>query len=257
MRPRTVLSEFALAVTILTFLAQGQTQESSRPYKWLDRDIDWIFSEPIVGPDFLLKVSFHGAPVVGTPIVLNRQRGTGEVPTAKTDARGIAHFRAVPKGKYYANSRDGLLFPSRSFEIEVKPEHTPRERIEIEWPGDSIPVRVLRGRFSISDELSSPEIPLRNATVELRDLRTSRLIESVHTDANGDYEFVTKDSGLYALRLTLPKNGEAGSEHHDLAVELDPTADENSIPQMKAVQSECAGLQLFRRSQKDDTWEAQ
>jgi hypothetical protein len=214
--------------------------------------VDWIFSDPAAGSDFSLRVFFHGTPISGVQIALDKS-----AQAAKTDSNGVAHFRTVPKGSYHPYSPDGLLFPSGSFEIEVDPEHASGERIEIEWPSDSIAVRNLRGRFSVSPEQgNNVEIPLRNASIELRDLRTSRLIESAQTDANGDYEFTTKDSRLYALRLTLPKDGGDGSVYHEVAIELDPAAKEISIPAMKAVQSDCNGLQLFQRSEKDDTWEA-
>jgi len=72
-------------------------------------------------------------------------------------------------------------------------------------------------------------------------------------DLNGDYEFATKDPGIYALRLVLPKKAEAGLESRDLAVALEPAADKYSIPDMTAVQPHCAGVQLFGRSQTGDS----
>ena len=129
----------------------------------------------------------------------------------------------------------------------------------LDWSDHSIVVRNLRGRFSISEEPGTPNLPLRNASVELRDVYTSRLIETASTDPNGDYEFTISDSGLYALRLVLPMKAEADFENRDLAVELDPSAKEYSIPEMKVVQSGChygGGVQLLRRSSADDHWEA-
>jgi hypothetical protein len=55
----------------------------------------------------------------------------------------------------------------------------------------------------------------------------------------------------------LPKKEQAGFENRDLAVELDPSAKEYSILEMKVVQSDCYGVQLLRRSPTDDLWEAQ
>jgi hypothetical protein len=37
----------------------------------------------------------------------------------------------------------------------------------------------------------------------------------------------------------------------DLAVELDPAAQESTIPELKVNQSDCAGVQLFRKVGKD------
>jgi hypothetical protein len=83
----------------------------------------------------------------------------------------------------------------------------------------------------------------------------SRLIESVQTDDNGSYEFSTAEPGLFVLRVKLPARGKIESGKDDLAVELDPAAKEVSIPEMKVLQSECSGVQLFRRI--GEHWEAQ
>lgn len=214
-----------------------------------------MFTEETVGPSFSLKVSFHGTPVAGTRITLNK--GRKALATARTNRGGFARFERIAPGKYDAESPDGLLFPSGRLVIEIKADHSAGEKLTLHWPSDSVAYRVLRGRFTISEELNDPEIPLRSTVVELRDVYTARLIESGSTDANGDYEFATTDPGLYALRLVLPKKGQAGFENRDLAVELDPSAKEYSIPEMKVVQSDCYGVQLFRRSKTEDHWEAQ
>jgi hypothetical protein len=121
----------------------------------------------------------------------------------------------------------------------------------------SIATRSLLGKFTVSEQLNSPEIPLRNALIELRDVYSAKLLETVSTDANGDYQFSTTDPGVYALRLVLPKKWRAGFENRDLAVELDPSADEYSIPEIKVFQSDCKGVELFRRSPTEDHWVAQ
>lgn len=252
---RTTLILFAITVTILSHLAYDQEQvvnESCR--RWLD------WSEEEVGPDFSLKVSFHGRPVAGTRITLNKAinaSGDGVVASAKTDPRGIARFHAIPKGRYYPYSSEGLLFPSGFQIVEVKTEHAHVKQVKIDWPSTALTIRNLRGRFGVSEDPSGPEIPLRNAIVELRDVYTAKLIESGATDANGDYEFATTAPGIYALRLILPKEGEPGFENRDLAVELDPAAEEISIPEMKVVQSDCYGVELLRRSATGNGWDAQ
>ena len=55
----------------------------------------------------------------------------------------------------------------------------------------------------------------------------------------------------------IAKKGETGVEKRDLAVELDPASKEFSIPELKVTQSECDGIQLFRRSTTDGPWEEQ
>ena len=233
----------AIAFAILSHLVYGQEKVVNESYKkWPSCDVDWIFSEEEVGSDYSLKVSFRGTPVTGSRITLNKAinaSGDGVVATAKTDSRGIAHFRAIPKGSYYLEPTDGLLFRSGIQLIKVETEHARGEHVKVDWPSNALAARNLRGRLSVSDEPSGPEIPLRKAIVELRDVYTARLIETEATDANGDYEFATTTPRVYALRLILPEKNGSGTETRDLAIELDPAAEEISIPGMKVVQSDC------------------
>jgi hypothetical protein len=258
--PCTGLKAFALVLTVslatLTSAVRAQEPSIAEPYKkWLNCTIDWIFTEETVGPNFSLKVAFHGTPVAGNRITLNKDSKVAA--TATTNRRGIAQFDSIPPGKYDPESPDGLLFPSGRLVIEVKAEQASGDNLSMDWPNYSVAYRLLRGRFTTSEREDDPEIPLRNTVVELRDVYTARLIESGSTDVNGDYQFSTTDPGLYALRLVLPKKGHAGFENRDLAVELDPSAKEYSIPEMKVVQSDCYGVELLRRSPTEDLWEAQ
>lgn len=241
---------------VLFCTANAQRQELAESYKkHLDCFVVWGFSEETVGPSFSLNASFNGSPVAGARITLAND---GKVAaTATTNQHGVARFVSIPPGNYHPESPDGLLFPSGSFVIEVEAKHASGEKVSLDWPISSLAYRSLSGRFTTSQEENDPEIPLRNTQVELRDIYTARLIESGSTDEDGVYQFSTIDPGLYALRLVLPKKGQAGFVNRDLAVELDPSAKEYSIPEMKVVQSDCNGVQLLRRSTIDDTWEAQ
>ena len=248
--PRLVLS-----LVMLSGLARAQEQGLAKPYKWLECDVDWMFSEATVGPGFSLQLSFNGSPIAGVLVSLSKN---GKVAaTARTNSHGVARFNAIPPGKYDPGSPDGLLFPSGSVVIEVKAHHASGERVKLDWPGYTVTTQNLRGKFTISEKQDDPGIPLRNAPVELLDPYTSKLIESGHTDINGDYEFATRIPGVYALRVRVAKKDDSSSETHDLPVELDPAAKEYSIPEMKAVHSDCYGLQLLRRSGTEDLWEAQ
>lgn len=250
------VARLSALLVVLVCAANAQEQGLAEPYKkWLDCDVDWIFAEEAVGPSFSLKTSFHGTPIAGARITLNKD---GKVAaTATTNQHGVARFVSIPPGKYDPESPDGLLFPSGRLVIEVKAKHASGKKVSLDWPNYSLAYRFLRARFTTSEQVNDPEIPLRNTLVELRDVYTGRLIESGSTDANGDYQFSTTTPGLYALRLVLPKKGQTGFENRDLAVELEPSAKEYSIPEMKVVQSDCYGVQLLRRSPTDDLWEAQ
>ncbi len=253
---RFLIADVAFALVVLTCHAHGQAQDVPQPYKeWLNCDVSWILTEAITGSDFSLEVSFHGAPIVGTKIELRKsggEHGGDVVAASKTDSHGVARFRAVPAGEYYAKSAGGVLFPSTSLKVEAK--NLSLEKETVEWPEHVIAVRNLRGRFNISEESNPAELPLRGASVALLNVYTGRSIESTLTDVNGDFEFATRDPGIYALRLTLPKKDEAGSEDRELAIVVDPTADQDSILEMKAVQTECNGLQLSLRSRSDGQW---
>jgi hypothetical protein len=243
----------ALVMALVTGGAGAQSQDDGQPQKkWLNCDVDWPFSEEDVGPDFSLQISFHSTPIPSTKIEL-RKNGGDVVATSKTDSRGIAHFHAIPAGRYTADSADGLLFPPTNLKVDAK--HASIEKATVDWPEHAIAVRSPRGRFSVSEEeKGSPALPLRGATVELRDLYSGRVIESKSTDINGDFEFATKDHGVYALRLTLLKKGEADPDYHYLAFVLDPAASEESIPEIKAVQTECNGIQVLSRSRAGGQW---
>ncbi len=246
---------FIAAILSLACIAKAQSQPGHTISNWLNCDVDWIFSEQTVGSDFSLWMSFHALPVAGVRISLTKDGAV--VATTRTNSDGVAHFKSIPPGNYDPVSADGLLFPSSSLVIHVEAGHIPGEKVKLDWPNHSVATRNLRGKFTVSEQPDGPDIPLRNARVEILDPYTSKLNESGHTDINGDYEFATRIPGVYALRLTLAKKDELGSETRDLPVELDPTAKEYSIPEMKAVHSDCNGLQLLRRSGTEDSWEAQ
>jgi len=243
------------ALMILASVARAQEQVDFEKEFGRLCFFDHLFSEEEVGPDFSLKISFRNAPVSGARIELEHD-GKVEA-TARTDFHGLARFSAIRPGQYNPQAADGLVFPVGSLVIMVKAGHASGEKVKLDWPSYPLAVRNLRGRFTTSEGLDSPEIPLRIAIVELREVHTARLIESRATDANGDFEFATSDPGIYALRVVLPKKNKPGTETRDLAIELGPTAKVYSIPEMNVVQSECAGVQLLRRSATDDGWEEQ
>ncbi len=194
-------------------------------------------------------MSYHGAPIAGARIELNKAlnaSGDGIAATAKTDSRGIASFRAIPEGRYFPDSPDGLLFPLYLI-IEVEAGQASGKAVKLDWPDHSIVVRNLRGRFSFSEEPDAPDLPLRDADVELRDIYTSQLIESAHTDTNGDFELATKDPGIYAVRLLLPKKKGEEVEKRDVAVELDPAGKEFSFPELKVKRCDCPALNCDER----------
>jgi hypothetical protein len=253
----------AIAVAILGGFSFAQDQDANdaqaKP-KWLLCDVDWIFTPYDVESNFSVKLSFHQAPLPGMRVVLDP---SGELTNASehkrapviatTDVAGTAQFFAVPPGKYSVGAKDGLWFPSN--ELTVHADGAFDKGIEIEWPLDPLPVRTPRGRLITQAEETDLERPLQPATVELVDLRSSRVVETQHTIEDGSYEFSKIEPGLYVVRVIPPaKRKNAKPKSGDLAIELDPSANESTIPEMKVEQSECAGVQLLRRA-ANGRWE--
>jgi hypothetical protein len=249
----------AVAVAIVCGCSFAQTQDSSDAHpkrRWLVCDFDLIFTPYDVGSDFSVKLSFRQAPLSEIPVVLTP---SGELldatehrrvkVTAVTDSNGTAHFFAVPSGKYIARAKHGLLFPSN--EVTVHTDGDFDNEIEIEWPLAPLPVRALRGKLMVPGEGAEADHPLQSAMVQLVDLRSSRIMETGHAIADGSYEFSTIKSDLYVVRVIPPNDKKTEPASGDLAVELDPAAQKSTIPELKVLQSDCAGVQLLRATAED------
>jgi hypothetical protein len=262
-RSNAIRLALALAIVCGCSFSQDQGPNVAPAYrKWLTCDVDWIFTPYDVSSDFSVNLSFRQAPLPGIRVVLTptgestAASGRGGVPVSSvTDSSGTAHFLAVPAGKYDAGAKDGLFFPSN--EVTVHADGDFDQEIEIEWPLVTLPVRALRGKLIAPGAAADAERTLQSATVQLVDLHSSRVVETRHTIVDGSYEFSTHEPGLYVVRVIPPvSDTKTKPASGDLAVELDPTAQESTIPEMKVLQSECAGVQLLRRT-ANGQWEAQ
>jgi hypothetical protein len=242
----------AVAVAIICGCSFAQDRDSNATLAEFERlcSFDRMFTPYDVGSDFSVTLSFRRVPLQGIHVVLSPRGESADASrhsrapvTAVTDSTGTAHFLAVPPGKYYAAAKNGLFFPSN--EVTVHTDGDFDTEVEIEWPLVPLPVRALRGKLAVPQERAGADRPLRFATAQLVDLRSSRVIETQRTIADGSYEFSTVKPGLYVVRIIPPakdKKKEAASG--DLAVELDPVAQEPTIPEMRVLQSDCAGVQL-------------
>jgi hypothetical protein len=241
-----------VAVTIVCGCSFAQDQESNVAPAEFEHlcVLSWLSTPYDVGTDFSVTLSFRQAPLPGIRVVLTPTgesadgSGHSRVPvTAVTDPSGTAHFLAVPAGKYYATAKNGIFFPSN--EVTVHADGNFDGEIEIEWPLVPLPVRALRGKLAVPQEGAGADRPLRFATAQLVDLRSSRVIETQRTSADGSYGFSTVKPGLYVVRIIPPhKDKKTEAASGDLAVELDPVAQEPTIPEMRVPQSDCAGVQL-------------
>ncbi len=239
----------AVAVAALTTLSFAQSQDANDANAEFSRlcFMSWLSTPYEVGRDFSVKLSYRQAPLPGIRLVLDPNDG-GKAPVATTDDSGTAHFLAVPPGKYYAKAKNGLQFPSNEVTVHGAGDGDFDSEIEIRWPLEPLPVRALRGRLLAPGAGDKPDRPLRSATVNLVELRSSRVVETRHTLGDGSYEFSTVEPGLFVVRVIPPAKDKKTKElSGDLAVELDPAAQEPTIPDLKVLQSECAGVQLLRR----------
>lgn len=253
-----------VAVAALSSLSFSQDQDAKDVQAQFDRlcSFDWIFTPYDVGRDFSVKLSSRQAPLPGIRIVLTPSgelkdvSGNRRVPvTAITDSSGTAHFLAVTPGKYNAEAKNGLDFPSNEVTVHSAGEGDFDAEVEIEWPLEPLPVRTLRGRLLEPGAGNKPDRPSRSTKVNLVDLRSSRVVETQRTLEDGSYEFSTVEPGLFVVRVVPPtKDKKTKESSADLAVELDPIAQEPTIPELKVVQSECAGVQLLRQT-KPGQWE--
>src|SRR4029077_5387548 len=132
--------------------------------------------------DFSVKLSFREAPVEGARLILARGGMAGNNPdhglneaTAQTDSTGVAHFFAIPSGRYMLSVEDGLLFSEP--EVKVVSKEKSGQKFALDWPSTTLSVRALSGKLVTSEQLDDDPLPLLRTEVELLDLRTGRAIE--------------------------------------------------------------------------------
>jgi hypothetical protein len=245
----------AVALAILGGFSFAQDEGSTNPNAVFERlcSYDGLFTPYEVSRDFSIKLSYHQAVISDIQVTLSP---SGEVKDASaqlrgpisavTDSSGTAHFSAVPSGKYTIGAKDGLEFPSN--ELTVHAQGRVDAEIAIEWPLVPLPVGALRGKLITQTDDTGVERPLQLATVELLDLRSSKVLETQSTVGDGSYEFSTIEPGVYVIRAIPSAEGARTTlASGDIAVELDSAAKESTIPELKVEQSECFGVQLLRK----------
>jgi hypothetical protein len=250
-------------VAICCGFSVAQDQDTNDARAEFERlcSFDRLYTPYDVSSDFSIRLALHQAPIPGIRVVLTPAGELADASvhpkapvTVVTDPSGTAHFLAVTAGKYTARAKDGLFFPSN--EVTVHTDGDFDHEIKIEWPLETLPVRSLRGKLIAPSDAGEEDHPLQSARVQLLDLRSSRVIETKLSTADGSYEFSTIESGIYAVRIIPPSNDKKSKPlSGDLAIELDPAAEESAIPELQVLQSDCAGIQLLRRTAKN-TWEA-
>jgi len=132
-------------------------------------------------------------------------------------------------------------------EPEVKVVDDIESDQELPWTGR---LRLFQfGAYAVvlppGEPLVDRSVPLSDTKMELPDLCTGHAIAQTTTDTEGSF-FYACGSGVYALRVTPPKNKDVNEPSEQTAVELDSTAKLPSLPQRKVLQSRCDGVQLSR-----------
>jgi len=247
------------ALTGFSFAQDQDVNDVPASYKkWLTCDIFWASTPYDVSRDFAVKLAYRQAPVPEVHVTLTPRgevrdangRPRGPI-SAATDSSGTARFVAVPSGEYTVGAKDGLVFPSNELTVHAR-GHFDNE-IAIRWPLDPLPVRTLSGKLITQAEETDAEVPLQPAIVELVDLRSSKVLETQNTIGDGSYEFSTLEPGLYVIRVTPapPRVEKTTPTSGGIAIEVDPAAEESAIPKLRVLQSDCFGVQLFRKVGRD------
>jgi hypothetical protein len=188
------------------------------------------------GPDFDIRVSFREQSMVGVNVVLTSETSSPGnsskylIVTGQTDRDGVAHFIAVPRGKYYAHVNEGLM--ATNLEIEIGPNAASADEVDIEWPGTPFVTRGVRGWLNSWQRLTpqnrSQELPLPNVQLQLLNLRTGKILLETRTAEDGYYEFPVLPAGLYVLRINQRPNQSTNA--YDEAVEVTSNAAREYLP---------------------------
>ena len=222
---------------------------------WPTCNGDWIDHDRTTGPNFTVRVSFRGAPIVGTRVVLTDavesvQNNSAVIASHKTDSDGIAHFTGIPRGTYMAHLDQALLAPGEDVYVEANDNSS--SEFQIEWPEAPIVARSVQGWIR-SWQKSSPQNrselrPHANVLIQLLDLRSGKRLASMHTNADGYYEFFTAKDGLYILRIG--EHSDPSIDSYDQAVDVASDATLEHVPDLEV--DEVCGRGLVRLEDPSD-----
>ncbi|HKV80520.1 MAG TPA: hypothetical protein VJP02_20385 [Candidatus Sulfotelmatobacter sp.] len=236
-RATALFSFFVLA--LIGSRTDGQVNADATPYRrWLLCDIGWLIGEHYrTASDFAVRLAYRSQVVPSTKIVLmikrdksNRSAGR-VVATAETDADGVAHFFAIPPGRYEAHPDGELLVSYEEVEVEANRTAKEGESLQIEWPVWSTVIQSVQGTMTVWDYSEANgeagRSPLRNVQLELLDLRSAKLLGLTFTDELGRYAFPSIPDGLYVLRVDA---NPANVHEYERAVEVSAMAKRQNMP---------------------------
>jgi len=204
---------------------------------WLTCDVDVLVSIRDVQPDFSVKVAFRGTPMSRVKLALRADDGS-ETSSPKaatvrlTDGSGIARFSAIPPG-HYTLEVDEPLSPN-FVDVRVIADAGKTDEVSFEWPDAVSDVRSVSGTLFSNVEGT----PSKEARIELRDIRSLRVLEKTRTDSRGFYRIDSAAGGPYVLRIT-PRGSRV---YRQLGVEVKESAAEG-LPAFVLKNTGC-GLEL-------------
>jgi len=129
------------------------------------------------------------------------------------------------------------MAPNEEITIDAGDPAAPE--IRFEWPEKSVQAHKLFGRVVLSRQANQKPMPLRNALVQLLDLRTARLLAQTRTSDDGTYEFAHSDPGRYVVRFNDDAD-DLTSDFEQMAVEVKDLAINDGIPILKIVKTKCS-----------------
>ena len=194
-----------------------------------------------VGSDFRVKVEDRGRPVKGLRLVLTP---SGNL-SARTGPDGIASFQAIPPGNYGLKAPVDMNLPS-TISLNVSANRTAGEVVPFKWPSlASIPVRALRG--TIRGPIFNPRGPQPNATIDLMEALSGKVLRSFQTTGWGQFDVPDVTAGLYFLVLKSFDPPIAGPISGAIAIDVNPSASADRV----AIDVGWTSCGLFYRNSAD------
>ena len=145
-----------------------------------------------VGTVFRVKVTNHDGPVRGLRLKASGKR-------AVTDRDGIAVFRDMPVGFYFASvdhPAGGYVY------VETRSGRSSDTTVALEWPEvEPVPARALRGVLHLPGFYPGQVQP--RISIELLEGVSGKSIQSAQTNDSGEFNFGEIAPGLYFLRLSV------------------------------------------------------
>jgi hypothetical protein len=227
-----------------------------------------------ISRNFTVEVFVRGKPVEGLQIELSTDPKSGveqsrSVSIRRTDANGLARFRAVQSKLYFI----AIKHPAFAYSLELRVMHHPpkgsKNIVSFEWPGwKPLATQTISG---VLDGRARTNRPLMvdlttkavyrvvpGATLTLSKAVSNEVVSSQTTDESGKFGFKNPPPGLYFLRIETPVlNPPRWLYPHDgyVPIEVDPSAKDATVN--LALDDAICGELAWGRPEGNDAIDAQ